>query len=128
MEARALPAAPLNDNGYGDLRVLIGGKADEHTVVGGVLADLGGTGLGTGRDNTILEVTGQATLGGQVVHALFYRGKGRDGNIHLGEELRLMLIEDGAAVIGGNGFQQVGIQPLAPPDQGGNIAGQLEGG
>ena len=38
-----------------------------------------------------------------------------------------MFIKDGAAVVGGDGFEKVGVIAGASPDQGGDIAGQLEG-
>ncbi len=46
----------FNGDGQGDLRVLIGGEADEYTVVGGAAAQLGSAGLGAGSDHTVFEV------------------------------------------------------------------------
>ena len=44
------PGGVLNDDGHGDLRIVIRGEANEDAVFGLVAAQLGGAGLGAGTD------------------------------------------------------------------------------
>ena len=119
----------LDDDGHGDLRVVVGGEADEQAVLRLVAAQLGGAGLGAGGDHAAAEgvVHGAAGLG-VAQHALLHRlqrgGGDGDGADRLGAAHR----QDLRAVIGLDGLEQVGLQQLPAGDQGGDIVGDLQGG
>ena len=64
----------LNDDGHGDLRIVIRGEADEDAVFGLVAAQLGGAGLGAGSDHAVPEgIVNRAAGLGVAQHALFHR-------------------------------------------------------
>ena len=119
--------ALLQHQRHGDLRLVKGGEADEHAV-GVVVAGLGTAGLGAGGDNTVGKLAGDTAFGHQVPHALLHGRQGGVGDLHLGEDLGLMAVEDAAAVVGIHLLEQVGIVADTAPEQSGHIVGQLEGG
>ena len=68
-------AAVLNHHSHGDLRLFIGGEADEDGVGLSLGADLSGTGFGTHFDIQIPERVGHRAGGGQFQHTYFYQRK-----------------------------------------------------
>ena len=118
----------LHHDGHGDLRLVIGGKADEHGVGLGLGADLGRACLCAHLYAEVLEIAAHRAVGGQGQHTGLHRlqifGLDVDGAEHLG----LITVLYVGKVAGLDLFQQVGGVAGAPVDQGGDIVGQLDGG